>query len=208
MPYEVGQRLWQSRYGDRTSVRLRPAPGQPLGLARRRRDPLRAALRSLLDPARMGLTVRAVRTEGLAASSGSTDFGEYFVYFSFFLVASALVLAVLFFRLGVEQRAREVGLLRAVGFSTPRVRRLFAAEGLLLAVIGSADRHRRRRRLRRADDGRPAHLVVGRGGDDRADAARVADLARSPAPSARSSPRWAASGGRCAASRGSRSAVC
>ena len=44
---------------------------------------------------------------------------------------------MLFFRLGVEQRAREVGLLRAVGFSTPRVRRLFAAEGLILAAIGS-----------------------------------------------------------------------
>src|SRR6185295_2331305 len=96
-----------------------------------------AALRLLLDPARMGMTVRAVRTDGLAASRGATDFGEYFVYFSFFLVASALVLAALFFRLAVEQRAREVGLLRAVGFSTPRVRRLFAAEGLFLAVTGS-----------------------------------------------------------------------
>ena len=60
------------------------------------------------------------------------------VYFSFFLVASALVLAALFFRLGVEQRAREVGLLRAVGFSTSHVRRLFVAEGLLLAAIGGA----------------------------------------------------------------------
>src|SRR5260221_9840407 len=86
----------------------------------------------------MGLTIRAVRSEGLSASKGATDFGEYFVYFSFFLVASALVLAALFFRLGVEQRAREVGLLRAVGFSTPQVRRLFAAEGLLLALVGSA----------------------------------------------------------------------
>ena len=65
------------------------------------------------------------------ASRGATDFGEYFVYFSFFLVASALVLAALFFRLGVEQRAREVGLLRAVGFThaarPPAVRRRRAA---------------------------------------------------------------------------------
>ena len=58
-------------------------------------------------------------TEGLDASGGATDFGEYFTYFSFFLVVSALMLAALFFKLGVEQRAREVGLLRAVGFSTP-----------------------------------------------------------------------------------------
>jgi putative ABC transport system permease protein len=134
VPHEVGQALWKSRYGDRTSVRLVPRAGASLETARHRYG---VALKSLLDPATMGLTISAVRTEGLAASRGSTDFGEYFVYFSFFLVASALVLAALFFRLGVEQRAREVGLLRAVGFSTPQVRRLFAAEGLLLATIGS-----------------------------------------------------------------------
>jgi hypothetical protein len=48
------------------------------------------------------------------------------------------MLAALFFKLGVEQRVREVGLLRAVGFTTGAVRSLFAAEGLLLAVAGSA----------------------------------------------------------------------
>jgi hypothetical protein len=111
-----------------------PAAGLSLSNTR---DRFATALTSALDPSSMGFTVRSVRAEGLAASRGSTDFAEYFVYFSFFLVASALVLAALFFRLSVEQRAREVGLLRAVGFSTPRVRRLFAAEGLLLALIGS-----------------------------------------------------------------------
>ena len=132
--FETGQRLWQSRYGDRTSMRFMPGAGQPLAAAR---DGYAVALKAALDPASAGLVVRAVRAEALDASRGSTDFGEYFVYFSFFLVASALVLAVLFFRLGVEQRAREVGLLRAVGFTTPRVRRLFAAEGLALALAGS-----------------------------------------------------------------------
>ncbi|MEO6239066.1 MAG: FtsX-like permease family protein, partial [Vicinamibacterales bacterium] len=133
IPFGAGRELWTSRYGDRTSFRILSA-GQSLAEARRRFE---TALRAELDPSRMGFTVRGVRAEALDASRGSTDFGEYFVYFSFFLVASALVLAVLFFRLGVEQRAREVGLLRAVGFSTPRVRRLFAAEGLLLALAGS-----------------------------------------------------------------------
>ena len=134
VPLDVGQTLWRSRYGDRTSVRLAPG-GEPANAAR---DALAAALRSAIDPLALGLSVRDVRGAGLAASRGATDFGEYFTYFSFFLVASALLLAVLFFRLAVEQRAREVGLLRAVGFSTSRVRRLFAAEGLVLAVAGSA----------------------------------------------------------------------
>ena len=94
-------------------------------------------LRSRIDPIALGIAVRDVRAEALGASRGATNFGEYFTYFSFFLVVSALVLTALFFKLGVEQRIREVGLLRAVGFSTPAVRRLFASEGVVLAVAGS-----------------------------------------------------------------------
>jgi putative ABC transport system permease protein len=130
----VGQELWKTRYGDRTSMRLTPAPAHTLPQAR---DAFVEAFLTAADPAASGIVARAIRADALSASRGSTDFGEYFVYFSFFLVASALVLAVLFFRLGVEQRAREVGLLRAVGYSTPAVRRLFAGEGAVLALAGS-----------------------------------------------------------------------
>ena len=55
--------------------------------------------------------------QALAAARGATDFGAYFLYFSVFLVVSALLLAGLFFRLGLEQRLAEIGLLRALGFS-------------------------------------------------------------------------------------------
>ena len=135
IPYQVGARLWGTRYGNRTSMRALPPPGTSLDVARAK---LEAALLASLDPAAVGLVAEPVRTRALAASAGATDFGEYFVYFSFFLVVSALVLAALFFRLGVEQRAREVGLLRAVGFHAAAVRRLFTYEGVLLGAIGSA----------------------------------------------------------------------
>ena len=130
----VGQELWKTRHGDRTSMRLTPGPTQTLPQAR---DAFVAAFLNAADPAASGMAARSIRAEALGASRGATNFGEYFVYFSFFLVVSALVLAALFFRLGVEQRAREVGLLRAVGYSTPAVRRLFTGEGFVLAVIGS-----------------------------------------------------------------------
>jgi putative ABC transport system permease protein len=133
IPLEVGQRLWRSRYGDRTSLRVIPAAGQSPAEALGRYT---ASLRTIVDPLGMGLSVQEVRSEGLAASRGATDFGEYFTYFSFFLVVSALLLTALFFRLGIEQRAREVGLLLAVGYTTSAVRRLFACEGLLLATVG------------------------------------------------------------------------
>src|SRR5688572_18251684 len=129
----AGQRLWRSRYGELTSFRVKGSKGVP---ADRLSDEFLPKLRSAIDPLALGLTVSNVRAQSLAASRGATDFGEYFVYFSFFLVVSALVLAALFFKLGVEQRVREVGLLRAVGFSPARVQRQFLGEGLLLAVAG------------------------------------------------------------------------
>jgi ABC-type lipoprotein release transport system permease subunit len=131
---ETGQKLWQTRYGAITSIRVTPAPGQSLTEAR---DVYVQRLRAAADPFAVGLAVIDVRDQGLQASRGATDFGEYFVYFSFFIVVSALLLVVLFFKLGIEQRVREVGLLRAVGFGPARVRRLFLQEGVLLAVIGS-----------------------------------------------------------------------
>ena len=130
---QAGQRLWRSRYGALTSVRVR-APDN-VSIDRVRADFV-PRLRAAIDPLALGLTVSNVRARSLEASRGATDFGEYFVYFSFFLVVSALVLAALFFKLGVEQRVREVGLLRAVGFGPGQVRRLFISEALLLSVAG------------------------------------------------------------------------
>jgi ABC-type lipoprotein release transport system permease subunit len=135
IPLDVGQQLWRSRYGALTSIRIAPPPDEPLAQAA---DAFAKFLQAQIDPlATGGLAIRNVRGDALAASRGATDFGEYFVYFSFFLVVSALVLAALFFKLGVEQRAREVGLLRAVGFRGRTVRRLFVSEALVLTLVGS-----------------------------------------------------------------------
>jgi ABC-type lipoprotein release transport system permease subunit len=135
IPLETGQRLWQSRYGALTSIRVAPPVGRPLADVRQM---IEQQLREHIDPLATGLAVRDVRSSSMAASRGATEFGTYFVYFSFFIVVSALLLAALFFKLGIEQRASEVGLLRAVGFGPPAVRRLFLGEGVLLALAGSA----------------------------------------------------------------------
>jgi hypothetical protein len=137
IPLARGQELWRSRYGALTSIRIFPGgPGDEDELAATR-DRFAAALREALEPAVAGLSVYPVRAEGLRASEGATDFGEYFVYFSFFLVVAAILLTALFFRLGVEQRLTEIGILGAMGFPAMTIRRLFLSEGLVLAVIGS-----------------------------------------------------------------------
>jgi ABC-type lipoprotein release transport system permease subunit len=134
IPIARGQELWQSRFGKLTSLRVAPRAGMGLEEAR---AAFARELRDTLDPGRMGLAARAVRAQGIEASEGSTDFGEYFVYFSFFLVMSALLLTGLFFKLGVEQRMREIGTLRAAGFSEAAIRRVFLWEGAALAAAGS-----------------------------------------------------------------------
>jgi ABC-type lipoprotein release transport system permease subunit len=131
---ETGQKMWGTRHGALTSLRVSVPQDVPLADAAARLTP---ALRRALDPLAEGMAVRNVRSAGVDASAGATDFGEYFVYFSFFLVVSALILTSLFFKVSVEQRLREVGLLRAVGFRPRDVRRLFLREGAVLAVAGS-----------------------------------------------------------------------
>jgi len=131
---ETGIKLWQSRHGKFTSLRLRSSDGSD---PESHLESFKQSLRSALNPAQMGLSIESVRTEGLEASRGATDFGEYFVYFSFFLVVGALLLTSLFFKLGIEQRLREIGTLRAVGFSAADVRWLFVREGIVLATAGS-----------------------------------------------------------------------
>jgi ABC-type lipoprotein release transport system permease subunit len=121
---DAGQKLWRTRYGAVTSIRTSPhfSPEK---------------LRDAIDPLTAGLAINNVRAEALAASRGATDFGEYFIYFSFFLVVSALLLAGLFFRFGVEQRMDQVSTLRAIGFSLSDIRRLLLREALVVAVFGS-----------------------------------------------------------------------
>ncbi len=123
---EAGRKLWGTRFGSYTSIRFARDDARLAGALRRNLDPL-AAQFSLIP----------VRQQGLEASSGSTDFGEYFLYFSFFVLVAALLLMALFFRLGVERRRQETGLLRALGFGEAAVRRLYLWEGLLVAAAGA-----------------------------------------------------------------------
>jgi ABC-type lipoprotein release transport system permease subunit len=134
IPLDAGQRLWQTRFGKLTSIRFYSTDDAPL---EQLRAEFEKSLRAKIDPLRAGLAIFPARAEGLRAAEGATDFGEYFLYFSFFIVASALMLASLFFKLGVEQRAREVGLLGALGFPLSRVRVIFLGEGVALASVGS-----------------------------------------------------------------------
>jgi len=131
--YERARDLWSTRYGRVTGVRLLLRSGTS---ASQVAESMRARLRETVVPASQGLVLVPSRTLALDASTGATNFGEYFTYFSFFIVVSALILTMLFFRLGVEQRLRQIGILRASGYTTAHIRRMLLAEAAILAAVG------------------------------------------------------------------------
>ena len=130
---ETAKQLWSNRFGQLTSLRFGPVEGEDVGRAAARFE---QEARKRIDPAAFGLAFQPVKRQGLEASSGATDFSGLFVGFSMFLIASAALLVALLFRLGVERRSKEIGLLLAVGQKPARVRRLLLAEGALTAAAG------------------------------------------------------------------------
>ncbi|MEO6787464.1 MAG: FtsX-like permease family protein, partial [Chthoniobacteraceae bacterium] len=123
----TGQEMWGNRWGNLTSIRY------PAGTKREQVERIAA----FIDPAALGFRTVNLREQALAATNAPVDFGELFVYFSFFLIAAAAVLTGLLFTFTIEQRAAEAGLLLAVGWPVQKVRRLFLREGFVLALIGS-----------------------------------------------------------------------
>ncbi|MDA1313321.1 MAG: ABC transporter permease [Acidobacteria bacterium] len=130
---DAAKRLWTSRFGQLSSLRFVPGEGKSLDEAA---AAFRKAFRAELDPAAYGLAFQAVKAQGLAASNGATDFSGLFIGFSIFLIVSAAMLVALLFRLGVERRAKEIGLLLATGRPIKQVRRLLLAEGATVSLVG------------------------------------------------------------------------
>ena len=118
--------MWASRYGALTAVRVAAGATTAEAFARRLREGLSAG--------DVGLVFHDVRSASRSAAAEALDFGGLFLGFSFFLVASALLLGGLLFAFAAQRRAEELGLLRAVGWTAGQARRALLGEALLLAV--------------------------------------------------------------------------
>ncbi|HEX3726430.1 MAG TPA: ABC transporter permease, partial [Pirellulales bacterium] len=123
----AGRRLWSSRFGDATAVRFAPPPETTV-------EQLSAKL--VLEPADFGFKFIPLRRMGLAAATGATSFDMLFIGFSFFIMISSLLLVALLFRLTIDQRAEEIGILRSVGLRQRRIATVLLGEGLIVAAIG------------------------------------------------------------------------
>ncbi|TVP97728.1 MAG: ABC transporter permease [Planctomycetaceae bacterium] len=138
IPLAAGQRLFSSRFGDTTSLRIdAERVDDPAALERE----LVAAVVS--QRSRLGWGVIPLRRQQLAASQGTTPFDALFLSLSLFVILAALMLIALLFRLGLLQRAREYGVLLATGFPGGAASKLafregawIAGPGILLGVVG------------------------------------------------------------------------
>ena len=123
---ETAQKLWGNRFGQTTAIRM-------AGL---KKAEFENQLLAGLLPAQLGFEVRDVKTDGLAAASGGTDFGGLFIGLSFFVLFAAVLLAFLLFKLYLGFRKTEIGTLTALGFSFPAIRKLFVAEASVFVLAG------------------------------------------------------------------------
>ena len=127
----TGRRLWGSRFGEVTSYRI-DLNGQSLQSLKNNIEEVVAA-----NPSQFGLQVIESKRLGMDAAKGTTPFNVLFFLFSMFIMAAAVLLVALLFRLSVEQRASESGLLLSVGLGVRRTGKLILLEGICVATVAA-----------------------------------------------------------------------
>ena len=131
LPFAEGQRLFGSRFGETTGLRIAPEAASDTA---KLEQTLIAATKPILSE--LGWHVRPIRSAQLAASKGTTPFDGLFLALSFFVIFAAVMLIAMLFRLGLVARSRELGTLMALGLEQKTVSRLFLGEGIVIAIAG------------------------------------------------------------------------
>ena len=134
IPLGIGKRLWENRFGDLTTIRFGTAPDTDIQATRTRFE---TEFLKKIQPEQIGFQFLSLQADGLQASAGATDFGMLFGSLSGFIIIAVALLVAMLFRIGVEGRSREIGILQAVGYPLAKIRRRFLYEGATVAGIGS-----------------------------------------------------------------------
>ena len=134
IPLQIGKGLWKNRFGDLTTIRMEAAPDQNLQATQALFE---TEFLKKIQPEQVGFQFLSPQADGLQAATGATDFGMLFGSLSGFIIIAVALLVAMLFRVGVEQRSREVGILQAVGYPLAKIRRRFLYEGTTVAGIGS-----------------------------------------------------------------------
>lgn len=121
--------MWSNRFGSYTAFRYPAATFNEAAY--------NAAFAKNITPADLGMMVEPVRQQGVQAAQNGTDFSGLFIGLSFFILVAAIVLTALLFRLNLENRSAQIGLLAALGFQQKQIRGFYTSEGLVVAMFGA-----------------------------------------------------------------------
>jgi ABC-type lipoprotein release transport system permease subunit len=122
------QQIWSNRFGNYTAYRISNSSFSE--------KEYRSLFAAAITPQNLGITVTAVRDNGLKAARSGVDFSQLFLGLSFFILVAAIILTGLLTLLNLENRQSQMGTLLMMGFSRNQTRRLFIYEGIIVAVAG------------------------------------------------------------------------
>ncbi|NOR86688.1 MAG: FtsX-like permease family protein [Bacteroidales bacterium] len=125
---DQGSKMWDNQYGNFTAIRF---------YSNTNKAELTKNILAVLYPKDLGLLFHNSRSQGIIAASNGVDFGELFLSLSFFVIAAALLLAILIYSLNLESRRSETGVLYALGFNKKQILRLRISESFIGIILSS-----------------------------------------------------------------------
>ena len=129
IPVSVAETMWENRFGKYTSFRIDAAIEQL--------PALQSAVLKKIQPSEVGFRVNAILEQAGRAATNGVDFSQLFGGLSFFLLAGAVLLAVLLFRLNLDERREQTITLTSMGIPGRVVQRIYMTEGMLVAALGA-----------------------------------------------------------------------
>lgn len=138
IPYSYARNFFYSRFGATTAIQI-PIPNMDSADTLEMELEVRRRIEEGLLAARTqaGFVFQPVRYRQLTAAAGTTPFDLLFLSLSFFVIAAALMLVALLFKLGFQQRVSQIGLLYALGFTPRQIGRMILQEMSLVACLGA-----------------------------------------------------------------------
>ena len=125
---DTAQEMWGNRWGKVTGLRIE---GED------RVESLRQALLHKLSPNDFGLRRVDLKLDSERAIQGPVDFSQLFMGFGFFVILAGFSLSAMLFGFSLEQRNRQVGLLRSLGYTQKRIRLICWMEAGFVCLGGT-----------------------------------------------------------------------
>lgn len=126
---EKAVEIWSNRFGSYTAVRY---PAHSFN-----EEKYRQIFAQEITPSDLGMAIEPIREQGLHAAQNGTDFSGLFIGLSFFILVASIILTALLFRLNLENRSAQVGLLAALGFQQKQVQSFYLLEGFVVSLFGA-----------------------------------------------------------------------